>query len=109
MDNRRDIHIPIPCSTRFHMGNQSRSTWIATLRQMYFISCPPHGQLPPVGCLNIVGGADHFRWGRDILIRAKVWLAFDQFKLLHPNPSEYLYCWNMAEPVQLGSGENCIE
>jgi len=91
MNYRRHIDISITRSTRFNMGNQSRGILITALGQMHFVPGPPHGDLAPICRFNIIWGADHGCWWRDILIRTEVRLPFDLFKLLDPDATECFY------------------
>ncbi len=90
MDYRRHIHIPVARSTRLDMGNQSGSIFITTFAQVHLLPHPPRGQFAPVGRLDIIRGADHFGWGRNIVVGAEVGSAFDEFKLLDPHAPQDL-------------------
>jgi len=96
MDHWRHIHIAGARSACLHMSYQSREPLITTFGQMYLVSHPPHGQFAPIGGLNIVGGADHFRWRRNIIIGAQVRLVLDAFKLLYPDTPQRLYRWDVV-------------
>src|SRR6266487_210556 len=106
MNDWSHIHISLACKARFDMSNQSRLVLITAFRQMHFVSYPPLGHLPTIGRLCIVGGADHLRRGRNIVIGTEVDMALDQFKLLEPNLSQELYRWNMVQPVECWRGIN---
>lgn len=68
MNERGRVCIPVPSPARLSMRNESRSILVPAFGEMHFIAGPPGRPFSSLGSFSIIGGADHFGWGRDVVI-----------------------------------------